>query len=144
MLGEYKEYLSLIDKSLKFDLPNNKEMIERAKTAVERVNNNIDKINPKFDLDLEKYDEYYNRINDILYFVAELSLPCFKYNEELKEYYWGKNKSNPALAIKLWQCHYMLIHNDYTTLKNRCYYLFYKLDKKFKVNSFEDFLEIEA
>ena len=143
MISEYKDYLNQIDNNLVFDLPNNNEKIERVKTALERVNNYIDQINPKFDLDFEKYDEYYNRITNILYFVADLSLPCYQYNEILKEHYWLANKSNPKLGIKLWQCHYMLIHDEYTTLKNRCYHLFNKLDKRFKINKFDETLDIE-
>lgn len=135
MLKEYKPYLNRIDHSLNLELPNNETMIKQVKKAIYNIDDKINKINPKFDLDFEKYDEYYNRITNILYFIADLSIPCYEHNEPLKEYYWKNNKSNPSLAICLWQCHYMLIHDEYTALKNKCYHMYYKLDTKFNLKN---------
>lgn len=140
MLKEYERYLDRID-TIDLDLPNNNRMIEKVKMALSRIEMKIDRLLIKKDMEFEKYDEYFNRITDILYVIADLSLPCYKHNEYLKEYYFAKNKSHPVLAKKLWQCHYMLIHSDYTQLKNKCYHLYYKLDNKFKLANDSDLID---
>ena len=77
--------------------------------------------------------KYYNtcreRIEDVLYSVGELSIPYFRINEDLREYYLQKFKYDPDMARDRWLERYDSLHKPYTILKNKCYLLFRKLDK---------------
>ena len=77
--------------------------------------------------------KYYNtcreRIEDVLYSVGELSIPYFRINEDLREYYLQKFKYDPDMARDRWLERYDSLHEPYTVLKNKCYLLFRKLDK---------------
>lgn len=77
--------------------------------------------------------KYYNtcreRIEDVLYSVGELSIPYFRINEDLREYYLQKFKYDPDMARDRWLERYDSLHEPYTILKNKCYLLFRKLDK---------------
>ena len=77
--------------------------------------------------------KYYNtcreRIEDVLYSVGELSIPYFRINEDLREFYLQKFKYDPDMARDRWLERYDSLHEPYTVLKNKCYLLFRKLDK---------------
>lgn len=77
--------------------------------------------------------KYYNtcreRIEDVLYSVGELSIPYFRINEDLREFYLQKFKYDPDMARDRWLERYDSLHEPYTILKNKCYLLFRKLDK---------------
>lgn len=77
--------------------------------------------------------KYYNtcreRIEDVLYSVGELSIPYFRINEDLREFYLQKFKYDPDMARDKWLERYDSLHEPYTVLKNKCYLLFRKLDK---------------
>lgn len=77
--------------------------------------------------------KYYNtckdRIEDVLYSVGELSIPYFRINEDLREYYIQKFKYDPDMARDRWLGKYDTLHKPYNVLKNKCYHLFRKLDK---------------
>lgn len=77
--------------------------------------------------------KYYNtcreRIEDVLYSVGELSIPYFRINEDLREFYLQKFKYDPDMARDKWLERYDSLHEPYTILKNKCYLLFRKLDK---------------
>lgn len=77
--------------------------------------------------------KYYNtcreRIEDVLYSVGELSIPYFRINEDLREFYLQKFKYDPDMARDRWLERYDSLHEPYTVLKNKCYFLFRKLDK---------------
>ena len=75
------------------------------------------------------YNTYRERIEDVLYSVGELSIPYFRINEDLREYYLQKFKYDPDMARDRWLERYDSLHEPYTVLKNKCYLLFRKLDK---------------
>lgn len=137
-LVKYVEKLDVID----LDLPNNQQKIQNVKTALDLIDDQINLLSIKNDLELDGYNLCFEKIRRLLYFVADISLPCYQYNKFLEEHYFFKYKHQPVLAKKLWLCHYALIHEDYNELKNRCYRLFNKLNKKYKIvdlySEFED------
>lgn len=75
------------------------------------------------------YNTYRERIEDVLYSVGELSIPYFRINEDLREFYLQKFKYDPDMARDRWLERYDSLHEPYTVLKNKCYLLFRKLDK---------------
>lgn len=133
MLTELMKYVEMLD-VIELDLPNNQQKIENVKIALDNINEQINFLSIKNDLELDGYNLCYEEIRKILYFVADISLPCYEYNKYLEDYYFFKYKRKPMLAKKLWLCHYALIHEDYNELKNKCYRLFNKLNKKYKIN----------
>lgn len=75
------------------------------------------------------YNTCRERIEDVLYSVGELSIPYFRINEDLREYYLQKFKYEPDMARDRWLERYDSLHKPYNVLKNKCYLLFRKLDK---------------
>lgn len=75
------------------------------------------------------YNTYRERIEDVLYSVGDLSIPYFRINEDLREFYLQKFKYEPDLARDRWLERYDSLHEPYNVLKNKCYLLFRKLDK---------------
>lgn len=75
------------------------------------------------------YNTYRERIEDVLYSVGELSIPYFRINEDLREFYLQKFKYEPDMARDRWLERYDSLHKPYNVLKNKCYLLFRKLDK---------------
>lgn len=76
-----------------------------------------------------KYNQIKEGVEDILYALADLSIPYFRINEDLRNYYLIKYKKDPNLSRMLYLNRYSELHKPYDVLKNKCYLLFRKLEK---------------
>lgn len=77
----------------------------------------------------KKYNQLKEKVEDVIYAIADLSIPYFRLGDKLRDYYITKHKKDPKLGRDKYLERYHSLHEPYDLLKNKCYVLFRKLDK---------------
>lgn len=113
---------------LDLEIPDDDKEIEVLKKEIDNLGSRIKYYYNK-KIDKEKKEKLRQEVEDVIYCIADLSIPYFRINEPLREFYLKKHKSEPIKGRDLFLERYGELHKPYDTLKNKCYILFRNLEK---------------
>lgn len=119
----------MIIKEINVEIPDDSQELEILKQQIENMYADVTFYYNKKNITRKKSKELEEKIRDVLYAVADLSIPYFRINENLRNYFLIKNKKNPEKARDEYLKRYYDLHKPYDSLKNKCYLLFRKLEK---------------
>jgi len=115
-----------------FKLPDHSNELCKAEEVLEKLKIKFQNHQKKESLADKSHTTLFEEIVRVLDYVGNLSVPCFKIEDDLEALYVYRYKHAPMLGKKLWLDHYEHIHHPYTLIKNRCFRLLDELDAEYK------------
>lgn len=112
-------------------IPDHSEDLCRASLILSNILNDYKKTVENRSMTGNQHEILYERTMKVLYFIGNLSLSLFEFENEIIEKYTMKYLSDPALAKKLSYMYYQKIHRKYDLLKNKCFRLLDKIDDNY-------------
>jgi hypothetical protein len=114
-----------------FKLPLHANELSKAEDLLEKLRIRFLAVKNQKSINGKIHTELFEEVIRVLDYTGALSEPAFRIEAELEELYFKRYKNSPALARKLWQDHYSMIHKPYTRLKNRAFRMLDELDEEY-------------
>lgn len=117
------------------ELPQHEEELKKVDEKINEYKKKLQKIKESKILPPNEFNELYEKVITILYYVGGLSESAFAVESLIESTYFNVHRDQPELARNLWQEHYGSIHQPYNVRKNRLFKLLEQLDDLYiKIN----------
>lgn len=110
------------------EIPNNEIELGRIADKVETLKFKVKQHEAFETLTVKEYQILYEEIVNLLFKLADLSMPAFDIQEKLEEHIFRMYSHSPKLAGKMYEDKYHKLHKPFNLYKNRCFSLLEQLD----------------